>query len=197
MDIGLSVLRFLHVLAVVFMAWPLYALISVNERVRLGAPVGSDADTYMESIIKGQTRRCYVFQLTAAASGLVLLTLNGMGLSAVLFNWVVASKTLLLIAVIFLLSHVHKSLQPRIDALFSGVQTSRENIPDETLSRIGALRSRRKKLAGLCLFLVITIIILGVQVYNPFHPVLTLVLLVLAALFAWRAYRGPIKYGWI
>lgn len=197
MDIGFSVLRFIHILAVVFMAWPLYALITVNERGRLGAPLGSDADTFMENIVRGQARRCYVFQLTAGASGLVLLMLNGMGLKAVLLNWVVASKTLLLIAVIFLLSHVHKSLQPQIDALFSGFGTSKENIPDQTRSQIGALRSKRKKLAALCLLLVITLIILGVQVYYPFHPVLTLVLLVLAALFTWRAYKGPIKYAWI
>ncbi|TET81506.1 hypothetical protein E3J38_03775 [candidate division TA06 bacterium] len=197
MIIGFSVLRFLHILGVVFMAWPLYALISVNERGRLGAPLGSDADTYMENIIKGQARRCYIFQLTVGATGLGLLMINGMGLTAILSNWVLTSKTILLIGVISLLSYVHLSLQPRIDTLFSGLDSSGQNIPDETRSKISSLRVRRKRLAGLCLFLVITLIILGVQVFEPFNPLLTLVLFVLAAIFAWRAYRGPIKYGWI
>jgi hypothetical protein len=44
MQIVTQILQFAHLLAVVFMAWPLYALITVNERGRLGSPLGEWAD---------------------------------------------------------------------------------------------------------------------------------------------------------
>jgi hypothetical protein len=47
------------------------------------------------------------------------------------------------------------------------------------------------------LFIVITIIILGLQVYSTFNSVLTLGLIGLAALFAWRVGKTLIRFGWI
>ena len=32
---------------------------------------------------------------------------------------------------------------------------------------------------------------------SPFDPLLTGALLLLAALFSWRVYKTPIRYGWI
>ncbi len=195
MQIVLSILRFVHILAVVFMAWPLYALIAVNERGRLGSPLGEWADQYMENIIKAQTIRCYVYQITAAVSGVALVYFRGLGLSSIFTNWVVATKTILLLALMGLLSYVHLSLQPRIDAFFA--QAGAGAVSQSLGAQVGPLRSRRKKLAGICLFMVITTVLLGLQVYVRFNPLLTLALVVLTALFVWRAYRTPISFGWV
>ncbi|MBI2016715.1 MAG: hypothetical protein HYS77_14440, partial [Candidatus Rokubacteria bacterium] len=74
-------MKFLHVLAVVFMAAPLYNLIVVNERVRFGkAPL--PVDRYFESIIRGNSTRCFVFQLTAFLTGIILIPVGGHPLTA-------------------------------------------------------------------------------------------------------------------
>lgn len=63
-----EVLKFLHILAVVFMSAPLYNLIIVNERVRFGkAP--AQVDRYFENLIRGNAVRCCVFQLTVFMTG--------------------------------------------------------------------------------------------------------------------------------
>ncbi len=55
--------KFLHILAVVFMSAPLYNLIVVNERLRFGkAPYA--VDRYFENLIKSNSVRCYAFQAT-------------------------------------------------------------------------------------------------------------------------------------
>jgi uncharacterized membrane protein YqjE len=56
---------------------------------------------------------------------------------------------------------------------------------------------RRKKLAGFCLFFVITLVLLGLQVFVQFNLTTTALLLALAALFSWRVYKSPIPYGWV
>ena len=195
MQLVLQILKFAHLLAVVFMAWPLYALITVNERGRLGSPLGEWADQYMENIIKGQTIRCYIYQLTAGVTGLALVFFRSSSLSFVFTNWVLGIKTILLLGLMSLLSYVHFSLQPRIDALFA--QAGTHSVHGDLGAQVGPLRSTRKKLAGTCLFLVITTVLLGLQVYVRFSPLLTLALVALAALFVRRAYRTPISLGWV
>lgn len=190
-------LRFAHILSVVFMAWPLYALISVNERGRLGAPLGSDADAYMENIIIGQTTRCFVFQATALVTGILLVVLTGMGLSSLFSDGILAAKVLILLGVAGLLSYVRLAVQPKIDRLFARAKEAGEGMPKEIASQIGPLRMKRKKLASLCLFLVISLVIFGVQVQGAFSPLLTIALLILAAVFSRRAFKGPLKYGWM
>jgi hypothetical protein len=44
---------------------------------------------------------------------------------------------------------------------------------------------------------VITAIILGLQVYGAFNPVLTIILIGMAALFAWKASKTIIRFGWV
>ncbi|MBI2866364.1 MAG: hypothetical protein HYX99_03270, partial [Chloroflexi bacterium] len=39
-------LRFIHLFATVYMAAPLYALLTVNERARFGAPLNYHTDRY-------------------------------------------------------------------------------------------------------------------------------------------------------
>lgn len=187
-------IKFLHILTVVFMAAPLYNLIVVNERLRFGkAPYA--VDRYFENLIKTNAIRCFVFQATAFVTGILLIPLSGQPLSTLFTNRVLLAKFLLLIILSILLSYVHFSLQPRIEALLDQVQGS--EIPGEILQQIGPLRVRRKKLAGVCLFFLITLVLLGLQVLSRFDPLLTGVLLLLAALFSWRVYKTPIRYGWI
>jgi len=189
-----KIVKFLHVLTVVFMSAPLYNLIVVNERVRFGkAPL--PVDRYFESIIRGNSTRCYVFQLTALVTGLVLIAIGGDPLRALVTNWVLLVKLLLLLVLMGLLSWVHFGIQPRIDGLLSQVQG--ETIPQEIAGKIAPLRGRRKRLAATCLFLVIVTVLLGAQVFSRFIPVVTVGLILLAALFAWRVYRTPVPYGWV
>ena len=186
--------KFLHILTVVFMAAPLYNLIVVNERLRFGkAPYA--VDRYFENLIKTNAIRCFVFQATAFVTGILLLPLGGQPLSVLFTNQILLAKFLLLLVLSVLLSYVHLGVQPRIEALLSQVQGS--EIPPEILQQIVPWRVRRKKLAGFCLFFVITLVLLGLQVFVPYNALTTTLLLVLAALFSWRVYKTPIPYGWI
>lgn len=188
-----QLLKFLHILAVVFMAAPLYNLIVVNERVRFGK-AHLQVDQYFENIIRGNAARCYVFQLTALVTGVLLVGLGGSWL-ALFTNWVLLAKLVLLLLLMGLLSVVTLSIQPGIDRLLS--EAEGDTIPQPLAARIAPLRLRRKRLASVCLFLVIATVLLGLQVFSPFGTGPTLILLVLAALFAWRVYRTPIPWGWV
>ncbi|NIN93994.1 MAG: hypothetical protein GTO49_03180, partial [Anaerolineae bacterium] len=48
----ISILRVIHIVTAILMAWPVYALVAVNQRVRLGPPTGDRTDIFMENIIK-------------------------------------------------------------------------------------------------------------------------------------------------
>ncbi len=186
--------KFVHILAVVFMSAPLYNLIVVNERVRLGsAPFA--VDRYFENIIRGATLRCYVYQLTALVTGLLLLPLAGLPWASLVENGVLLAKVLLLLALMSLLSMVHFRVQPAIDRLLNQVEG--DQIPKEIAEQITPLRMSRKRLAAICLFLVIIIVLLGLQVFAKFGFPLTALFIVLAALFSWRVYKTPIRFGWM
>jgi hypothetical protein len=186
--------KFLHILTVVFMAAPLYNLIVVNERLRFGkAPYA--VDRYFENLIKTNALRCFVFQATAFVTGLLLIPLGGLPFSALVTNRILLAQFLLLVVLSVLLSYVHMGVQPRIEALLSQVQGS--EIPPEILQKIVPWWVRRKKLAGFCLFFVITLVLLGLQVFSRFDPLMNGVLLLLAAAFSWRVYKTPIPYGWV
>ncbi len=91
-----DLLRFVHVLSFVFMTVPLFNLIIVNERAMLGVSFNYYADRYMENIIKHGAYRCYVFQLTVLITG-VLLLIIGPGIDVLWTNWIVLTKTLILL----------------------------------------------------------------------------------------------------
>ena len=190
-----SVLRFLHVLGFVFMAIPLFNLIVVNERALLGVPFQYHADRYMENIIRRGALRCFVFQGTVLASGVLMLAVGPLGIGALWGNWVLLAKTLLLLTLMALLSYVHFGLQPRIEAILAGVRVDAAP-PADLPAKLKPYRVRRKRLATLCLFLVITTIVLGLQVYGRFSAGLTTALILLAGLFAWRANRTLLRLGW-
>lgn len=191
-----DILKFLHVMSFVFMSVPLFNLIVVNERANLGVSFNYYADRYMENIIRRGANRCFVFQSSVLITGILLLVLGPLGIAAFWTNWILLVKTILLFTLMGLLSYVHFSLQPKIESLLSGVGPE-TIIPDGFASQLKPYRVRRKKLATFCLFLVMTIIILGLQVYARFHPILTIALIGLAGVFALRANKTLLRLGWI
>ncbi len=190
-----AVLRFLQVIGFVFMSVPLFNLIVVNERAQLG-PFNYYADRYMENIIRRGASRCYTFQTTVLVTGVLMLIVGPLGIEALWSNWVLLVKTLLLFTLMALLSYVHLGLQPKIEALLADVGPETP-VPEGLAAQLKPYRVLRKRLATLCLFFVIVTIILGLQVYGSFSPGLTIALIVLAGLFAYRANRTLLRFGWI
>lgn len=183
-------------MAFVFMSVPLFNLIVVNERAQLGSSFSYDADRYMENIIRRGATRCFMFQGTVLATGVLLLIVGPLGLEAVWTNWVLLVKTLILIVLMGLLSYVHLRLQPTIDAIVAEVQPDAP-VPGDLGARLKPPRVRRKRLATVCLFLVIVTIILGMQVYARFDAGLTVALIAMAGVFAWRVNKTLVRFGWV
>ena len=195
MEVITDLLKFVHVIGFVFMTVPLFNLIVVNERALLGVSFNYYADRYMENIIKHGAYRCFVFQSTVLITGILLLVL-GPGIELLWSNWIVLVKTILLFTLMGLLSYVHFSLQPRIESLISDITPDSE-ISGDLVSQLKPYRVRRKWLATVCLFLVLTSIILGLQVYTLYNPLLTIGLIILAGLFALKVNQTLIRFGWI
>lgn len=190
----ISFLRVVHIISAILMAWPFYALVAVNQRVKLGPPLGDRADTYMENIIKNRTIPCFVFQGTVGISGLALILLRGQNLGLLITNPALGLKFLLLGLMAGLLIYVNSRLQPRIDSLFAEAGNP---IAADLASRIGALRARRKQLASVCMFAAFTSAMLGMQVWVPFPLWLSAILVAAIGLFTWRAYQSETPYGWV
>jgi hypothetical protein len=195
MEIFYNILIFLHVMGFVFMSTPLFNLIVVNERALLDPSFNYYADRYQENIIRHGATRCYVFQWTVLISGVLLIIFGPLGIEALWTSWVVLAKTLILFTMGGLLSYVHYNLQPKIESFMSKIGPA-DAVPDGLSAQLKPYRVRRKRLATFCLFLVITAIILGLQVYETFNSILTIVLIGIGALFAWKANRSLIRFGW-
>ena len=195
MDPFYQIMKVLHVIGFVFMSIPLFNLIVVNERALLGAPFNFDTDRYMENIIRRGAARCYVFQATVLISGLLLLMLGPLGLAALWTSGILLAKMVLLFTLMGLLSYVHLSLQPAIDTLLAQV-SSPADVPENFAAQLKPYRVRRKQVATVCLFLVLSTIILGLQVYGAFPFYLTFTLFALAGIFAWRVNKSLIRFGW-
>ncbi|MFQ5814974.1 MAG: hypothetical protein ACE5G7_00565 [Candidatus Hydrothermarchaeaceae archaeon] len=178
------------------MAAPLYLLIVSNERGKLGPPLNFRLERYMENVVKHQPQRCYVYLATILATGLALLMLRGLGLGALLSNWVVATKTILLFVLTGLITYVHTQIQPKLEELLTKIPEG--GVPPENVAKeISALRLTRKNIGSVCLFLVITTVILGVSLTTMLSPLAIMVLIALGAVFSWRVYSSLITYGWI
>jgi len=195
MDSLFQALKLVHILGFVFMSTPLFNLILVNERAVLKAPQAYLPLRYMENIIARNAKRCYIFQLTVLISGLGLVLYTGPGLKLIFTEWTIGLKTLILFLMMGLLSYVHFGIQPKIENLLAPVNA--DSVPEEIITKLKPLQGRRKKLASFCLFLVLVAIILGVQVYSHFPLSITLILLALAALFTWRAFKSLMSLGWV
>jgi uncharacterized membrane protein len=191
-----EVLKFLHIISFVFMSIPLFNLIVVNERAMMGSDFIYAADRYMENIIRRGAARCYVFQTSVLVTGILLLIFGDLGIEDLWQNRVLLVKTLLLFVLMGLLSYVHFGLQPKIEVYMAELNPD-EPAPENFSAQLKPYRARRKRLATFCLFIVITTIILGMQVYGTFSPLLNLILIALAALFAWRANKTLVRFGWV
>jgi len=193
MTTAVGIIILLHIVSAIFMAWPLYALISVNERKAVKAPLGDETDTYMENIIKKQAGRCYIFQITALITGLYLWSRGNFGIALSVPNLLMLGKFLGLFILMGLLSYVVFVIQPKIDSLFAELKKENE---EKVASQLNKLRAKRKRFAATCLFVLLAIIIFAVQIREPLSLLVNVVLLVLAALFSYRVYKSNIPYGW-
>ncbi|MBI4186179.1 MAG: hypothetical protein HY530_01565 [Chloroflexi bacterium] len=181
----------LHLIAMLFMAAPLYLLIIVNERGRFAVPPGYNTDRYLENIIKRQPMRCYAYMAVILITGILLTWARGW----IWTDWALISKLVVFALLLGLLSYVHFGIQPRIEKVLAGCKPGEEVAASERPTLV-AWRRRRKRLAATCLFLVLTALIMGARVTWGYAPWLVAVFMAAAALFAWRVYRTPVRYGW-
>lgn len=191
-----SLVLVVHLLSTLLMAAPFYMLVIVNERARFGAPLGYFTDRYMENIIRNNAVRCFVFQGTMAASGLALVYLTGRSWASLVTEPTLIVKWVALLLLVSALSYIHFSVQPRIERLMDQVKPDAP-VPQGLGPQIVALRRRRKRLSAVCLFLVLTALVMGVRVMFSYNAYLAIGLIVVAAIYAWRAYRKPVPLGWI
>lgn len=190
----MGIVTLLHIVSAIFMAWPLYALITVNERKNSTAPLGDKVDEFMESIIKKQAGRCYIFQTTALLTGFYLWAYGGFGISLSTANLLMLGKLVGLCIMAGLLSYVVFFLQPKIDGLFA---TLGKGNKEKIIPQINKLRLKRKKLAATCLFVLLAIIIFAIQIKEPLSLPINGILLLVAFLFSYRTYKDNIHYGWV
>ena len=191
-----QILKVWHVISFVFMSIPLFNLIVVNERALMGSSFNFGTDLYMENIIRHGAVRCYIFQLSVFVSGVLLLVFGPLGIQALWTNYILLAKTILLFTLMGLLSYVHFSLQPKVDSFFKDITPETET-PENFLALVKPFRVLRKRLATVCLFLVLTTIILGMQTYSAYSPTLNVILIGLAGLFTWRVNKSLILFGWL
>ena len=191
-----DIILFLHVMSFVFMSVPLFNLIVVNERALLEVKFNYYTDRYMENIIRHGASRCFVFQTSVFVTGILLLIFGDLGIEELWSSWIIIAKVILLFALMAMLSFVHLRLQPKIEELMSTVDPESE-IADDFVSKLKPFRVLRKKMATVCLFLVVTIIILGLQVYSTYSPLVTIILIGCAGIFALRVNKSLIKFGWM
>jgi len=194
MSVIIDILRVVHLFTAILMAWPFYALVAVNQRIRLGTPLGDRTDLYMENIIKNRTVPCLIFQFSAGITGIALMLLRGLPLGALYTNVALAIKVVLLVYVIGLLSYVHLILQPKIDDLFA--QAGEGTMLPELAAKIGAFRKRRTRFATSRLFCVFIISLMALQVWVMYPLWLNVVLLGAIIVFTWRTFNSYMAYGW-
>ena len=196
MEIIYDLIRFFHVISFVFMCVLLFNLIVANERVLRGISFSYDADHHIESIINNGVNWCYIFQATTLITGLLLLVFGDIGIEALWTDWVVLIKTYILFILMGTISFVHFKLQPKIESFLTVASTGSE-IPDDLILKLKPYRVLRKWMTAFYLFLVISAIVLGIQVYATFNPILTIILVVIAGLFSLTADKILIRFGWI
>lgn len=196
MEIFYDLIRFFHVISFVFMCVLLFNLIVANERILLGISFNFDADHHIEKIINSGINWCYINQLTVLITGVLLLVIGDIGIKALWTEWIVLSKTIILFILMGTISYVHFKLQPKIESFLTVLSTGSE-VPDDLLIKLKPYRILRKWMTSFYLFLVIAAIVLGIQVYATFNPLLTIILIGLAGVFSIKADKILIRFGWI
>jgi len=190
-----SIILVIHLISTLFMAAPLYMLIIINERARFGLPPGYSTDRYMENIIKGQPIRCYAYLAVILITGFLLVWITGLRWTSLFSDWTLAIKAGAFILLVSFLSYIHFGLQPKIETILSTIKPD-GLLSEEMRPKLIALRMRRKKFSGLCLFLVLTSLLAGARLTLGLSPLAFLLLVCFSALFAWRAYKVPLPKGW-
>jgi hypothetical protein len=187
----LPILIVIHAVSALLMAWPFYGTIITGERMRLGPPVDR-ADTYMENIIRQQSYRCVVYQVTMFVTGawIVFLRVGGNWQAIYSANYLLIAKVLLVVLLVGMNTYMVFYLQPRIDKLLGSAKNS-----EDDSKQLGKYRGRRRWMAAVCLWYVLMAVILGVQVWDSFGQMFILVAAVIAGLFVLRAYKGLSPYG--
>ncbi len=185
------VILLLHLVAMLFMSAPLYMLVIVNERARFAVPPGYNTDRYMENIIKQQPIRCYAYLAVILITGVLLVWSRGW----LWADWALIAKLVIFAVLLGLLSYVHLGIQPRIEQVLAGTNPG-EQIPADKRPTLVKWRMLRKRLSATCLFLVLTSLVFGVKVSLAYSWWLSVIFVALAALYAWRAFRKPVSFGW-
>ena len=196
MEIFYDLIRFFHVISFVFMCVLLFNLIVANERVMLGISFNYDADRHIEKIIHSGVYWCYINQLTILITGILLVVFGDIGIKALWTDWIILSKTIIIFILMGTISFVQFKLQPKIESFLTALSTGSE-LSDNFILQLKPYRVMRKWMTSFYLFLVIAAIVLGIQVYATFNPLLTLILIGLAGLFSIKADKILIRFGWI
>jgi hypothetical protein len=195
-DVVRETVSMLHLVSMLFMAAPLYGLLVANERVRFAVPPGYNTDRYMENIIKKQPLRCYGYLAGILVTGLLLTIYRPpYAPDPVWTNWALIAKLVAFSLIVGLLSYVHFSIQPRIDSIINKLSPG-EEVPAKDRPILLSWRRQRKRLSAICLFLVLTALIMGVTVMSDWSPFLVAFFVLIAALFAWRVHSSPLRFGW-
>jgi hypothetical protein len=189
---GIALLAVAHVASALFMVAPLYMLVVVNERARLGAPLGLPHDAYLENIIRGQPIRCYAYLGVLILTGVALVVLRGESFTSPTLLVKIAAT----VAILGILSYVHFSLQPRVDRELATLAPGAP-APESAARTVPKLRLQRKRLSATCLFLVLTAAIFGVRLLVGFSFVAAAVVVLASAALSWRAYRSGVRYGYV
>ena len=71
------VVLLLHLVAMLFMAAPLYALLAVGERGRFTIPPNYNTDRYLGNILKNQPLLCYGYLAVILVTGVLLTWYKG------------------------------------------------------------------------------------------------------------------------
>jgi hypothetical protein len=150
----------------------------------------------MEKLIHSGVNWCYINQLVILTTGILLLILGTSGIAALWTDWIILVKTIILLILMGTISYVHFSLQPKIES-FLAILTTGSEIPDNLILQLKPYRVLRKWMTSFYLFLVISAVVLGIQVYSIFNPILTIILVVIAGLFSIRADKILTRFGWI
>jgi hypothetical protein len=174
----------------------LFNLIVANERVLIGVSFNYEADRHLEAIIKNGFKWCFIFQAGIFFTGIFLLMTGTLGIEGLWKDWIVLTKTIILLFLMLTITFVQLKLQPQIESFLEDL-ASGEEVPDSLIIRLKPYRVIRKWMTSMYLFFIISAIVLGIQVYSALNPLLTIILIAIAGLFSVFADKLLLKFGWI
>jgi len=174
----------------------LFNLIVANERVLIGVSFNYEADRHLEAIIKNGYKWCFIFQAAIFITGIFLLITGTLGIEGLWKDWIVLTKTIILVILMGAVTFVQFKLQPKIELFLADLASGTE-IEDSLILKLKPYRVIRKWMTSVYLFFIISAIVLGIQVYSVLNPYLTIILISLAALFSIVADKILLRFGWI